>query len=87
MWNHEPIRQLGVSTGHISDEDTQQYDLFNTEKNEKLSKLNTAIDSIRSRYGEDAVQRARFINSDQSHMTGGLSREKRSGIRQSSDEY
>lgn len=84
MWNHEPIRQLGVSTGHISGEDTQQYDLFNTEKNEKLSKLNAAIDSIRSRYGEDAVRRARFINSDQSHMAGGLSREKRSGIRQSS---
>lgn len=77
LWNHEPIRQIGVSTGHITDSDNRQYDLFDTEKNEKLSKLNTAIDSIRTRYGEDSIQRARFLNAEQSHMAGGLSKEKR----------
>ncbi|MBQ8148218.1 MAG: DNA polymerase IV [Lachnospiraceae bacterium] len=79
-WNREPIRQIGVSTSHVTDEDCQQYDLFSSEKNEKLSKLNSAIDSIRTRYGEDAVVRARFINSEQAHMTGGLSKEKRTGV-------
>ncbi len=77
LWNHEPIRQIGVSTGHITDSDNRQYDLFDTEKNEKLSKLNAAIDSIRTRYGEDSIQRARFLNAEQSHMAGGLSKEKR----------
>ena len=77
LWNHEPIRQIGVSTGHITDSDNRQYDLFDTEKNEKLSKLNAAIDSIRTRYGEDSIQRARFLNTEQSHMAGGLSKEKR----------
>lgn len=77
LWNQEPIRQLGVSTGHITSSDNQQYDLFDSKKNEKLSKLNVAIDSIRSRYGEDAIRRARFVNADEAHMTGGLSKEKR----------
>lgn len=77
LWNHEPIRQIGVSTGHITDSDNRQYDLFDTEKNEKLSKLNAAIDSIRTRYGEDSIQRARFLNAEQSHMAGRLSKEKR----------
>lgn len=66
LWNREPIRQLGVSTGHVSGEDGLQYDLFNTERNEKLSKLNAAIDNIRTRYGEDAIQRARFLNPKES---------------------
>ena len=80
IWDGRPIRQIGVSTGHVTDTECQQYDLFSTEKNEKLAKLNAAIDSIRTRYGEDAIQRARFINSEQEHMSGGLSREKRTGV-------
>ncbi|MDD6331978.1 MAG: DNA polymerase IV [Clostridium sp.] len=77
LWDHTPLRQIGISTGHISGADSQQLDLFHAEENEKLSKLNAAIDSIRSRYGEDSILRARFVNSDQAHMTGGLSKEKR----------
>lgn len=80
IWNQEPIRQIGVSTGRVSREDCLQYDLFSAEKNEKLSKLNSAIDSIRTRYGEDAIVRARFVNTDHAHMTGGLSKEKRTGV-------
>lgn len=80
IWNREPIRQLGVSTSHVTNEECQQYDLFSSEKNEKLSKLNSAIDNIRSRYGEDSIVRARFINTEQSHMSGGLSKEKRTGV-------
>ncbi len=79
IWNQEPIRLLGVSTNRASDDECEQYDLFSSNRNEKLAKLNTAIDSIRSRYGEDSIMRARFINSRQTHMTGGLSKEKRTG--------
>ena len=80
IWNQVPLRQIGVSTGHVTDADCQQYDLFSTEKNEKLSKLNAAIDSIRTRYGEDSIVRARFVNTEQAHMSGGLSKEKRTGV-------
>lgn len=80
VWNGEPIRQIGVSTAHVTNDEFQQYDLFSSERNEKLARLNSAIDSIRSRYGEDAILRARFINAEQPHMSGGLSREKRNGV-------
>lgn len=76
-WNHAPIRLLGVSASHTSSTPYEQMDLFDSERYEKLTKLNQAIDSIRSRYGEDSVRRACFIDSEHSHMTGGLSKAKR----------
>lgn len=63
-WNHTPIRLLGVSTSKASAESYEQYNLFDTDKFERLSKLNTAIDQIRSRYGEDSIKRACFIQKD-----------------------
>ncbi len=76
LWDHTPIRQLGVSTGKATKSPLIQCDLFDEGKNERLQKLNTAIDSIRSQYGEDSVMRACFLNSGQAHMTGGLAKEK-----------
>lgn len=77
LWNHTPIRLLGVSTSHATTSDFYQFSLFDEEKNAKLSKLNKAIDSIRDKYGDDSIKRARFIDSDHKHMSSGLSNEKR----------
>ena len=76
-WHKTPLRLLGVSTSHASPEKYEQYNLFDMERYEKLSNLNMAIDSIRSRYGEDSVKRACFINSETGHMSGGLQKAKR----------
>lgn len=86
LWDQTPIRQLGVSTGKATKTAAIQCDLFDEGKNERLQKLNTAIDSIRSQYGQDSVMRACFLNSDQEHMTGGLAKEKqRQASEKSSD--
>ena len=82
LWDHTPIRLLGVSTGKITDDSYSQIELFSASKSsgpapEKLSKLNAAIDQIRGRYGEDSVKRARFLESGSSHMTKGLNKAKR----------
>lgn len=61
MWKHEPIRLIGLSTSKATFDQTYQYDLFHQEEYERLSKLNTAIDSIRERYGSDAIKRACFL--------------------------
>lgn len=61
LWDHSPIRLLGVYTSKATTESYEQYSLFDTEKNERLSKLNFAVDSIRKRYGEDSVKRACFV--------------------------
>jgi len=60
-WDHTPIRLLGVSTGKASNESYEQYNLFDQDKFERLSKLNSAIDKIRSRYGDDSIKRACFV--------------------------
>lgn len=61
-WDHKPIRLLGVSTSKASCESYEQYNLFDQDKYERLSKLNQAVDKIRSKYGDDAIQRACFID-------------------------
>lgn len=77
LWNHKPIRLLGVQTAHATSESYEQLDLFDTTQDEKLSKLNSAIDTIRGKYGEDSIMRACFLDSEQSHMSEGLNKAKR----------
>lgn len=84
-WDHTPIRLLGVYTSRATSENYEQYDLFNMERNEKLEKLNSAVDAIRSRYGEDSIKRACFVEKEDaaggfSHMTKGMSKAKRKPI-------
>ncbi len=64
LWDGSPIRLLGISTGHVTNEDNFQYDLFDTGKREKLSKLNAAVDQIRDKYGSSALKRACFLDSE-----------------------
>lgn len=61
MWKGEPIRLIGLSTSKATGEQVYQYDLFHQDKHERLSKLNTALDSIRDKYGSDAIKRACFL--------------------------
>ena len=43
----------------------------------KYEKLNSAIDRIREKYGEDSVKRARFLEGQAEHMAGGINKAKR----------
>lgn len=45
---------------------------------EKISRLDETVDEIRNCYGTDAVKRAVFLGQNIDHMSGGISREKRS---------
>lgn len=79
LWDGTPIRLLGVHTGRATDTAYEQYDLFHPERSEKLSKLNAAVDSIRTRYGEDSLKRACFLNSDEASRGSTLSKAKHHG--------
>ena len=66
-WNmSSPIRMLTVTGGGIVCEDGQcQLSFFEeTVQDPKQEKLEKALDSIRSKYGKDAVQNANIINND-----------------------
>lgn len=78
LWDGTPIRHLGIHTSRIKDGiNMRQLDMFDATDYEKLEKMDAAVDRIRGRYGIDSVKRATFVNSPIDHMSGGISREKR----------
>ncbi len=78
MWDKVPIRHLGIHTSQVVTEETRQLNLFDDFDYEKLERLDRAVDDIRKRFGADSIVRASFIKADKvDHMSGGISREKR----------
>ena len=72
LWDGTPIRHLGIHTSRMKDKlDMRQLDMFDSTDYEKL-------EQIRRRYGNDSLMRAAFLGSKIDHMSGGISREKRS---------
>lgn len=81
LWDGRmPIRQIGVHTSKVEPNAGRQYNLFDLQKYDRLETLNKTIDQIREKYGEDAVFRAGFLGSNVSHLSGGLDKERRSGV-------
>lgn len=61
-WNKVPLRLIGIRTSKITEEPYTQLNLFSSMKNEKLEKLDSAIDHIRERFGSDSIKRASFLD-------------------------
>lgn len=62
LWNGKPIRLLGIRTSKLtSDTEPRQMSLFelqeNTPQSEKQQKLDSALDSLRDKYGKDIIKR------------------------------
>lgn len=71
IWDGSPIRLLGVRSTKLTEENNRQLNLFDYEKYEKLNKLDSAIDTIRNKYGDQAIMRASFLEEERfHHMTG-----------------
>lgn len=83
-WNPEiPLRQLGVQVSQLSQERYGQFDLFSPVdpmQMERKALLDHTVDSLRERFGEDVLCRARFLNGTVQHMAGGLAKERRTGV-------
>ena len=61
LWDQRtPLRQLGVQVGKVSWEPYRQgqYSLFDKPRVDRLEKLDAAVDTIRAKFGEEAVCRA-----------------------------
>ena len=81
LWDKRtPIRQIGVGTSKVQEDAGRQYNLFDLQRYDRLEILNRTVDGIRERFGEDSIKRACFLESDVSHMSGGLDKERRSGV-------
>lgn len=78
LWSGNPIRHLGVHTSRVQGNDfVRQMELFDETDYEKLSRMDEMVDNIRGRFGIDSIKRAVFVNQPIDHMSGGISREKR----------
>ena len=83
LWNHGPIRHLGIHTSRVKDCDFfRQPTLFDETDYEKLARIDKTVDDLRKRFGMDSVMRAAFVNQPNGkpqidHLSGGISREKR----------
>ena len=69
LWDQTPIRLLGIRTSKlVPDDEPVQLNLFdyNAPQTEKLQKLDAALDSIRNKFGKDAVKRGSLIDSPNS---------------------
>lgn len=78
MWNKIPIRHLGIHTSHVTTENSRQLNILDKIDYEKMERMDKAVDEIRKRFGIDSIKRASFLNDKAvDHMSGGISREKR----------
>ena len=78
-----PLRQLGVQVTKLAKEPYQQYDLFSglsPARYERKLRLDETVDSLRDKFGEDIIRRAKFTRDPDDHMTGGLSKARRTGV-------
>ncbi len=64
LWKGQPLRLLGVSCSRAAEKGPVQMTLFDNERNEKLEKLNAALDSVRARYGYGSVKRASLMKQE-----------------------
>ena len=78
-----PLRQLGVQVTKLAKEPYQQYDLFSgitPVRYERKLRLDETVDSLRDKFGEDIIRRAKFTREPENHMAGGLSKARRTGV-------
>lgn len=65
MFEQEPIRLIGIKVDKLTAKEKQQLSLFDTPRNEKQQRLDKTLDSIKEKYGYDAVTRAGKMNIDE----------------------
>lgn len=75
MWQGERIRHLGVRVTDFATDEFIQGSLFDTKDISKKQALDSAIDSIRVKFGNSAIIRAVYTDGQFKAMTGGMGAE------------
>lgn len=58
FWKGEPVRLIGLALTGIDRSGYEQMSFIVDEKNEKMKKLDSVMDNIRNRFGDESVRRA-----------------------------
>ena len=62
LWDGAPIRLIGVTANKVEDAGNRQLNLFDLDSHDKKHNLDSALDSIREKYGKDAIKRGSFFD-------------------------
>lgn len=62
LWDGSPIRLIGVTANKVTENGMRQLNLFDMESHDKLKNLDSALDSIREKYGSEAIQRGSMLS-------------------------
>jgi len=71
VWDKKPIRQLGVSVSDLEYSNIKQINIFQDEISAKNEILDKTVDKIRMKYGDEAIMRGVFANSEFRPLLGG----------------
>lgn len=72
IWKGEKIRQIGIRATGLTQTNHQQLDLFSpVETQIQREKLDCTIDLLRRKYGNNAIHRGRFLETQINPMIGG----------------
>ncbi len=80
LWDKSPIRQLGVSVSDLEFSNVKQLNIFQDELSVKNELLDKAVDKIRAKFGDEAIMRGVFANSDLKPILGGYPDDEHPGI-------
>ncbi len=69
-WKRVPLRQIGVRVGKLISANYQQLSMLENIQQDK-QKLDQTLDQIRNRYGQNAIMRASFVNTEIDPIKGG----------------
>ncbi len=71
-WKGEPVRQIGVSLSAFTGSDQYQLSFYDLRRIEEEEALNQTVDRIRERFGQTAIFRGTFVNTDMKPLEGGV---------------
>ncbi len=68
LWNKKAIRLLGIRTSKLTSDSIRQLDIFDIQENEKQKKLDSALDTIRKKFGDQSVVRASQLGKEPTYI-------------------
>ncbi len=71
-WRGEPVRQISVYLTEFVRKDQYQLSIFDLQQAAEDEALNRTVDQIRERFGQTAIYRGTFANTDMKPLEGGV---------------
>ena len=72
LWTGVPLRHIGVSVSELCTNEFNQSSFFDEKDIDKNRQIDRTLDSLRMRFGSNAVYRSAFLHSGLKPMTGGI---------------